>query len=387
METRKCTALIWRPDGKVLCVGFDNGDVALYDVKNCEPILKNTMSGPVTSVTWVSCESSVAHRQNKTNADSAADEAKQAWQFLNSYPSLSKAFSYNPSGPEESQTCNKLHDPEDGTSTLLICGSGSGQVQFWFNGFLPIGGIDVQKLIGCPQPLKISDVNIGLNKITHFTVVSVSKQTSELHLNVVSSPLLSSCFPELVALAEKQSILNGTIDYMSDTLQQISEAWESILAEMDSKLTSYSNQMNDPDGMTADFLELLVLGTTSPELEQFLLQDLAEKGLKKLGQSIEVSYSNIQRLVLKYLHTVSQAVNFHLSEMFGQVESSDKYAVIGISAEAVKRAQKAAGIFWAKAIELQQVIDESMKSFKAFFRWLYVEILASIFQLCLNIQL
>jgi len=49
--------------------------------------------------------------------------------------------------------------------------------------------------------------------------------------------------------------------------------------------------------------------------------------------------------------------------------------VIKISTKAISRAQKNASAFWAKGLELQQVIDESMKCFKAFFRWLYVEIL------------
>lgn len=110
------------------------------------------------------------------------------------------------------------------------------------------------------------------------------------------------------------------MDYMEDTLKQISEAWEIILLEMDHKLSSYSKQMPDEHGMSADFLELLILGVPSPELEHFLLQELGEKGLKKLGHSIEVSYSNVQRLVLKYLHTVSQALNFHLAEMMGDIQ-------------------------------------------------------------------
>lgn len=60
----------------------------------------------------------------------------------------------------------------------------------------------------------------------------------------------------------------------------------------------------------------------------------------------------------------------------GHIQSSDKYdSVLNFNAESITKAQKAASIFWAKGIELQQVIDESMKCFKAFFRWLYVEIL------------
>ena len=145
---------------------------------------------------------------------------------------------------------------------------------------------------------------------------------------------------------------------------------------MDNKLQHLASHMPDQHGMSADFLELLMLGTPSAALEHFLIQDLGEKGLKKLGHSIDVSYSNMQRLVLKYLHTVSQALNFHLAEMKGHIQASDKYeAVLKISVESVIEAQQNAAVLWAKAVELQQVIDESKKCFKAFFKWLYVEIL------------
>ena len=47
-----------------------------------------------------------------------------------------------------------------------------------------------------------------------------------------------------------------------------------------------------------------------------------------------------------------------------------RFTVLGVVEEALYRAQA----FWGKKVELQQVIDESMKNFKAFFRWVYVEI-------------
>lgn len=83
------------------------------------------------------------------------------------------------------------------------------------------------------------------------------------------------------------------MDYMSRTLVAISEAWETILLELDEKLARYA--MSKPVGsVAADFLELLMIGTPSTDLESFLLNDLTEKGLKKLSHSIEMCYSNIQ---------------------------------------------------------------------------------------------
>ena len=49
------------------------------------------------------------------------------------------------------------------------------------------------------------------------------------------------------------------------------------------------------------------------------------------------------------------------------------FALPGVSEEVVSAALHCSARFWSKAVELQQVIDESMKNFKAFFRWLYTE--------------
>jgi anaphase-promoting complex subunit 4 len=50
--------------------------------------------------------------------------------------------------------------------------------------------------------------------------------------------------------------------------------------------------------------------------------------------------------------------------------------------ENITEAGRCAAGFWSKGIEVQQVLDDSMKSFKAFFRWLSVEI-RRISDLCL----
>lgn len=83
------------------------------------------------------------------------------------------------------------------------------------------------------------------------------------------------------------------MDYLSRILMAISEAWETILLEMDEKLAKYA--ADKPAGsVAADFLELLMIGVPSQDLVNFLLRDLTEKGLKKLGHSIDMCYNNIQ---------------------------------------------------------------------------------------------
>lgn len=165
------------------------------------------------------------------------------------------------------------------------------------------------------------------------------------------------------------------MDYLSRTLMAISEAWETILLEMDEKLTRYA-ETNPPGGMVADFLELLMIGIPSQNLEKFLLHDLTEKGLKKLGHSIEMCYSNIQKLVLKNLTSVGMALVYQLAEMRGMVRFGGPYELLGLTDETViTNGLHATEAFLAKSSEIQQVIDHSMRDYKAFFRWLYVVIL------------
>lgn len=68
-------------------------------------------------------------------------------------------------------------------------------------------------------------------------------------------------------------------------------------------------------------------GTPSDELELYLLQKLTVNDLKKFGNSIELSYSTIQKLVLKQLNIVGQNLTYYLSELRGLTRIPDRYQV------------------------------------------------------------
>ncbi|RUS78182.1 hypothetical protein EGW08_014041, partial [Elysia chlorotica] len=99
------------------------------------------------------------------------------------------------------------------------------------------------------------------------------------------------------------------------------------------------------------------------------------QGLKKLGYSIENSYSDIQKLVVCQLQRATQNMTAHLGDLHGMAQWYDKFGVLGLGQEAVHAALQSAGEFAVSAHEMQQVIDTSIKNFKAFFRWLYIAIL------------
>ena len=81
---------------------------------------------------------------------------------------------------------------------------------------------------------------------------------------------------------------------------------------------------------------------------------LYPQGLKKLGHSIETSYSNIQKLVLKHLQAVGQALLYHLNDVRGMAELRDRFADLGLGVDACACAVNMAASFLLKSAELQQ---------------------------------
>lgn len=137
-------------------------------------------------------------------------------------------------------------------------------------------------------PGKVSEITGGTGK--PIWVTCQDKNAIKVHKLSCSLLERSRAF---LKVAQVQANVECLMDYLSQTLMAISEAWETILLEMDEKLARYE-ESDAPGALAADFLELLMIGIPSSKLESFLLRDLSDKGLKKLGHSIEICYSNIQ---------------------------------------------------------------------------------------------
>ncbi|KAF4788271.1 hypothetical protein TURU_162359 [Turdus rufiventris] len=214
---------------------------------------------------------------------------------------------------------------------------------------LAFGLADTKRIILCDveKPESLHSFSVDLT-ITYMHWMEVTEESSEEKSDEIMKLLGdvrlnalvlggSSGFIEIYAYGMfKIATVNG---YIKLSLTCMCEAWEEILMQMDSRLTKFV------------------------------------QGLKKLGQSIESSYSSIQKLVISHLQSGSEALLYHLSELKGMALWKQKYESLGLDASGIDEAITAVGSFILKANELLQVIDSSMKNFKAFFRWLYVAML------------
>jgi len=356
------SALCWRPDGKLLAAGYTTGLLSIRHIESKDSIHVENLDSKITWISWQNVPQSFVNRGD----DLYSPLTENGWDLMTKLPSLDMIYSYNDSNDEELQDCRKLDD--SGTPSILLVGTQTGSIYLLISGFLMCARLSVADLFGAPCEIVNAVVAADLK-----TFNCIMKQQDSYRLVSLESPIIATCQSELCVLATKFNIIQGTINYMEDTIKRIRESWENILLEMDTKLASYAKP-NPPGTVAADLMELLLFGTFTPQLEIFL-NELTDKGLKRMRESIELSYSNIQRLVIRYLHPVCQSLHFQLGELLGLARASHRYSVIGVDEEVVLNAIQASGLMWSKTVELQQVIDESRKNFKLFFRWLNTEIL------------
>ncbi|XP_047022890.1 anaphase-promoting complex subunit 4 [Helicoverpa zea] len=364
-------AMAWRPDGKALAIGYSSGVVYIVDIEDKEIVDKyedltdefdNSKQFGITCITW-------AVRADTLESAIDPNVYDDASIFLQNLPSTGE---YKSQGSDENMKDFKEVQAPNQLNMLMV-GYGTGYIYMNIFGRYPYGTIHLAQVTKDEfGEYKVLDICMS-DDFSLMQVLYIDRVTNNLLMSLVNTSVLSAFAEEMYIVAKKHSEIVRLTSYLDQTMISITESWEHILLEMDTKMAEYAASVPE-GGVSADLLELLMLGTPSDELELCLLQKLTVNDLKKFGNSIELSYSTIQKLVLKQLNIVGQSLTYYLSELRGLTRIPDRYKVLGIEENTVTEAIRACCAFLNKCLELQQVIDTSMRNYKAFFRWLFVVI-------------
>ncbi|XP_069804077.1 anaphase-promoting complex subunit 4 [Dendropsophus ebraccatus] len=361
---KEVTCLAWRPDGKILAFGLaDTKKIVLCDVEKPESLHSFSVETPVSCMQWmeVTEENSVL-KSFYSSEDESSVLLPRLPPLPKNYNTTAKIFS-----EEKSDEIIKLLG--DVRLNALVLGGVSGEIEIYAYGMYKIATIT--EVFGSCLGLCLSSDLKSLSVVTELT----TNTNPEITYFQLDTSLLSEYLPEVTRMARKFTHISTLLQYLKLSLTCMCEAWEEILMQMDSRLTKFVQEKNTTTSVQDEFMQLLLWGKASPELQALLMNQLTVKGLKKLGQSVESSYSTIQKLVISHLQSGSEALLYHLSELKGMALWRQKYEPLGLDAKAIEDAVMSVGSFILKANELLQVIDSGMKNFKAFFRWLYVAML------------
>lgn len=391
----------WRPDGRVLAVAFKRNILQTLDIPDVDSIPKHS------SIALIEIESSqvlhVLQLEGLTisclnwvckpkDMDGTGDDVGIYMQDLKSpeislllrpLKPLSKGISSSKtqSGPVpfRSLTEDSLKDlmlvaPHTSLHVLSV-GTLEGKVVMYSLGLMKVCEFDSNTL---PMGSPILSVALS-NSLEKLTVIQRSEADSSLSLKTFSVPTLSSDWKQVLAVSLIYAQVVALSRYIEEAMSAIHEAWEDIVLEMETKLSMYfkpaktstDTEPTTPFAPTADeWMGLLAFGTTTPGLESFL-KEMGEKGLKKLGNSIEITYTNVQKIVVLHLETVCYHLFVQLNHLKGMSLWEQEFSNMGLSSNHIMSSIKSLGAFIMKCTEFQQVIDSSVCSIKVFFKWLY----------------
>lgn len=372
----------WRPDGKVLAVAYakdilnsvdapsskKHSCIALIEIESSEVIhVIELPDETITCLCWSTCvgeESGIPAEYSNTMLSDGLIQPLKGLARINSRQST-------PSICMRKLTDQNLTDLMKVSGTeklnLLAVGTRNGSLYLYALGLLPVRQVRVFD----PEPGAVLQ-SVGLLEDMSGAVV-VHQTCSGYEVTTFSlSDVQRNCQKILVVALIHAEILSF-IRYMKDAISLMLEIWEDINLEIETKLSMYFKQNDGSDARTPssdEFMELLVFGNASDSLGKFL-RDMGEKGLKKLGHSIEVTYSSVQKIVVLNLQRVCYHLIFHLNHLKGLSLWTQEFDEVGINWPHVQAAIQSCGSFLMKVIEFQQVIDTSIRTVKAFFRWLF----------------
>uniref|UniRef100_A0A7N6F8C9 Anaphase-promoting complex subunit 4 n=1 Tax=Anabas testudineus TaxID=64144 RepID=A0A7N6F8C9_ANATE len=323
---KEITALAWRPDGKILAFSLgDTKQVVLCGVEKAEILHVFPMQNLVTCMHWTEV---IEENSALSSFYNSEDESKL---FLPKLPTLPKSYSTTSKIFSEEKSDEIMNLLGEVRLNILVLGGDAGFVELYAYGMYKIA--TVTGVSGTCRSLSMSS---DLKSLSVIAEVRSADNNPEICYIQLDTGLLSDCLPEVTRMARKFTHISTLLQYLHLSLNCMCEAWEDILMQMDLRLTKFVQEKNT-----------------------------STQGLKKLGQSIESSYSSIQKLVISHLQSGSEALLYHLSEVKGMSLWKQRFEALGLDSGAIEGAISSTCM----------VIDKSMKNFKAFFRWLYVAML------------
>ncbi|KAL7745165.1 hypothetical protein ACLKA6_008220 [Drosophila palustris] len=356
-EDVRVRSLSWQMDETLLAVGYSNGKVALLDAESETIISGLIYEDDIKKVYFskaINCRESL-----DSYTCNAKDKHKR---YLPKLPPLTNI-----------DPCLKTLDQKSfpkGSPCFLVVIMRSGKVHLLLLGALQAGSIDLTQHILHPENFDVYDVRLNGDFNAIYALLRDGQELKLLHFH---NQVLQDSISPMLELASHCAHILETKNYINDTQQCLTEAWETVQLEMDNKLTKYAN--SQAYGMiSANFLELLVFGYATLEVEEFLFETLTEKVFKKIANSVDLSLNNLQGLVFKQLNGAAINMFYFLNTIAGFGRMTHFFDAL-ISPDVASEAMRACGAFLLKVHELQRTIDTLVNDMKLFHSWIIFTIL------------
>ncbi|XP_031125914.1 anaphase-promoting complex subunit 4 isoform X1 [Ipomoea triloba] len=393
----KITSLCWRPDGKAIAIGLEDGTISLHDVENGK-LLRSIKSHTVAVIclNWEEDE----EKDENGNIPSYEDRTSR---FFPPPPRVPRMPGLVPGDSgfmdEAEDSFRELSNSSHQRYNILCSGDKDGNICFSIFGIFPIGIINLHSLIvdslvqrghSSNQLLNASICNVSLSKDLCHLVVMCSgdlsiaslevgaKQMSNhvltgFHCLVLDTSIFSKRKNELYQVAQQASNIEDLGEVIRASLSVMSKQWSDAMHTFNEKFNALSSLIIDhgiDSSPQEEFLSLLGGARTSPAVHQFLVNSLGEAGLKRVGKVVCGAGKELQLVVLDHLQPAAEIIGFRIGELQALSKWRARYQGIGLDEKLMGNATENAGMFLIQVERFTRVLCTVVQQFSNFFSWL-----------------
>ncbi|RDY04783.1 Anaphase-promoting complex subunit 4, partial [Mucuna pruriens] len=393
---RCITSLCWRPDGKAIAVGLDDGTLSLHDVENGK-LLRSLKShcAAIICLNWE--EDSQLITDDYGHSSKYEDRTSRFFPPAPRVPRMPGLVSGDNGFMDDSEdSFQELSNSSHQRFNILCSADKDGNICFSIFGIFPIGKINIHNLIfptsrdGEETTYRISKTSIhkvALSKDLCRLIVMCSGDIVEdlrgihmaedaeygLHCLALNTAIFWNRKNELHQVAQQASNIEDLTEVVRTSLSVMCRQWSDAMNTFQEKFSSLSTLIINhglDSSPQEEFLSLLGGARTSPPVHQFLVNTLGEVGVKRISKVLSGAGKELQRIVLDHLQPAVEVIGFRIGELRGLSRWRARYHGIGLDESLINNATEKAGMLLVQVERFMRVLSSVVQQYSNFFNWL-----------------
>ncbi|CAA7408172.1 unnamed protein product [Spirodela intermedia] len=408
----KCiTSLCWRPDGKMIAVGLEDGSIALHDVENGK-LLRSIKShdAAVVCLNWE--EDAQPIGREESNVSPYEDRTPRFFPPAPRIPQM-PGLSSGDAGLNDDleDTFGELSYNSHKRFNILCSGDNDGDICFSIFGIFSIGKINICKVAICTPSMNeiftCQLMNASLHKLSlsrnlcQLTVLAFGGLSEDenggsvlqkkdhaelkdkylhlkdshvgLHCLRLDTSIFRSRRNELYQVALQASSIEDLIEVIRASLSVMYKQWSDAMSTFYEKCDSLASLIIDhglDSSPEEEFLSLLLGARSSPPLHQFLVNSLGEVGLKRVIKAVDGAGKELNLIIREHLQPAAEIIGFRIGELRGLSRWRSRYHSVGLDEKLIDNATERAGILLVQVERFLRVLAIVIHELQNFFSWL-----------------
>ncbi|KAI9121353.1 hypothetical protein K1719_008386 [Acacia pycnantha] len=397
-QGRCITSLCWRPDGKAIAVGLEDGTVSLHDVENGKLLRSlKSHSAAIVCLNWV--EDSHLITNDCGHMAKYEDRTPRFFPPAPRVPRMPGLVSGDSGFMEDGEdSFQELTNSSHRRFNILCSGDQDGNICFTIFGIFPIGKINIHNLTfptsftgaeATYQLLNASIHKVSLSKdlcrlvvMCSGDLVEVDNDSRQIHMDgdvhglhclALNTTIFWNRKNELHQVAQQASNIEDLNEVVRTSISVMCKQWSDAMHTFREKFNSLSSLIVDHDIDSTpqeEFLSLLGGARTSPAVHQFLVNSLCEVGVKRVSKVLCGAGKELQRIVLDHLQPAAEVIAFRMGELRGLSRWRARYYSIGLDESLLNNATEKAGMLLVQVERFMRILSSVVLQFSNFFNWL-----------------